>query len=200
MNNPSLIQYAVHVCGPPEGFRLYNQVSGELLAHVAAHRTSFDLDQLGLADGDYTLGLSQVDAWGSESDRAEIEVSIAGGSAAGALLDPRDLRTWPEAGGKVKLRFAAWTATGSAQRPAEYEIAEAADLSTILATVDGGFVIGEVELGPFAHGSTQRLRVRASDGQAGGERGDWVEAPPVVADTQGPPVPALKPSVTDPSC
>jgi hypothetical protein len=193
-----VLAHSSQVIGPPEGYRLYDQFDDALLAEAAVDATSLDLSTLGLADGRYTLGLSYVDDWGSESERTRIAAAIESGAVRTELLPPSDLRAWAIAGGKVTLTFALARLPFSGvihQPAAEYEIAEAGDLSTILATVAGGNFI-ETELGPFNDGDTVRLRVRASDGQAvsgggsGGKRGPWIQAPAVVADASAPPVPS----------
>jgi hypothetical protein len=195
-----VLAHSSQVIGPPEGYRLYDEAElaadpGALpIAEAAVDATSLDLSTLGLADGRYTLGLSYVDDWGSESERTRIAAAIESGAVRTELLPPSDLRAWAIAGGKVTLTFALARLPFSGvihQPAAEYEIAEAGDLSTILATVAGGNFI-ETELGPFNDGDTVRLRVRASDGQApgsGGLRGPWIQAPAVVADASAPPVP-----------
>lgn len=197
------LQLTANVCGPPEGTRIYDQPSGDLLEELPVWQTSLDLASLNLADGRHTLGLASVDQWGSETpadQRATIAVTVEGGSPAADLVPPTNPRTWAEGGGSIGLTFLAADVDGAHQRPAEYEIAEADDLATILTTVDGAFRQATVSVGPFADGRTVRLRVRASDGQppgSGGTRGKWVAAPAIVADASAPPAPGLA-DVTEP--
>lgn len=185
-----------------EKFQLYhNDEAGALLANIPEDFRSFNLASLGLAPGTWELALRRVDAFGTPSVVAVITVPISsGGAIQSALLAATSADAWPATDGRVRLVWFAIPEPGDAQ-PAEWEIADAADLATILATVTGDgrrfyeTIVSDTGDVAFANGATVRLRLRASDGVAlggGGQRGPWVAAPAVVADSEAPEVPEVQ--------
>ncbi len=192
---------------PSPSFALYDQAAGRVMAYIDPDARTFDLSTLGLGEGEWTLGLSRINAYGCESTHTTVAVSIdAGGNPTVNLLPATDLRTWPTDGGNIAVSWIARDLDGQYQRAAAYEIAEAPGSNgpvTVLATVTAGKRGAfELEVGPFSHGQTVRLMVRASDGDAsgGGGRGEWVAAPPAVADAAAPSVPALEPDALTNDC
>ena len=182
-------------CHPP-GLRLYDQATGLPLAGVSlptppATAFAFDLAALGLAEGDYVLGVSAVDAYGCESAVSTLGVLIDGvGSPALDLVPPQDVVAEALAGGVVAVSWAGYvdlTQAAGQVLPAEFEVAEGGDLATVLATVGwNGARVFRAEVGPFADGASVTLNVRAIDGVVSGLGGPWVAAAAVVADAVGP--------------
>ena len=173
-------------------FRLYDAASGTLV-RVLGGGTPYEFDLSGVFDaGTWTLGLTRVDAYGSESTMATLTIVIDGGGAvAQELVVPSLVRARPLSGGGVELRWISANTTDQLE-PTEFEIADQSDLGTVLDTIDAG---GErsfaVTLSSFADAATVRLAVRASDGASA--RGEWVLADAVVADATGPPTPDVIP-------
>lgn len=183
------------VGGPdPTSFRLY--VDGQLAATIPGAVREFDWLTLGLATGTYKLELTRVHSCNRESDPAVYVLEVGdGGTPSQGLAPPSSIVTRAIAAGDVALRFlvvvrSSLTESGMVLAP-EYEVAEASDLDTILGALEAraGQVVFNAELGPFPHGSTVDLRIRASDGVPGGVRGAWIPAPRVVADSEGPAAP-----------
>lgn len=185
--------YTQAIDGPAEGFRLYDQASGELGAELGADDRSFDLAALELEPGQHVLELSAVNAWGGESERATLAVTINEDGAAVELTPATNLRTWPLAGSHVAV---SWIAASGAtdqdyQRPATYEIGrlEGSSVALLDEVAAGRVRQFEASVGPFADGETVRLAVRPSDGEPDGLRGPWVKAPASVAYAQPPETP-----------
>lgn len=194
---------------PPPGIRLWDQVSGWLLATAPLPvdpltAFSFDLAALELAEGDHELGVSAVNVYGCESARATVDVLIgAGGEVALDFIDPTEVVAEALAGGVVAVSWSAvvdLTSEATQTTPAEFEVAEASDLGTILATVGwNGARVFRSELA-FADALEVTLAVRSSDGVVAGLRGPWVEAAVVVADASGPAVPVIDLGAVSQAC
>lgn len=173
-------------------FRLYDAASGTLLRIIdgEAPYTS-DLSAI-FAAGKWTLGLTRVDVYGTESEMATLTITVGGGGTiTQELVVPALVRARPLASGEIELRWISANTTDQLD-PTEFEIAEQSDLGTILDTIAAN---GErsftATLGPFTDASTVRLAVRPSDGAS--MRGEWVGADAVVADSEGPPMPDVIP-------
>lgn len=181
----------------PPLWRLWDTVRGHTLIDIDPAVTEFDLTSL-LPAGMWTLGLTRVDVYSNESDPATIEIEIDGaGAATTELVDPTNVYAEPLAAGAVRLTFhavqPATPASGSAQQvmATEFEVADAADLGTILATITrGGRSVIREDLTGFTHGQQVRLRVRSTDAP-GSATGPWIKANTVAADAQAPPTPGL---------
>jgi hypothetical protein len=172
-----------------------------LLLTVPGSERSVSLGGL-FAAGDWTLGMTRVDQYGNESDPDDATISLevdGGGNVATQLIDPSNVYVEAIAGGAVRVEFHAvqpmTPGSGAAQQvmATEFEVADAADLSTILATITRGnqTVIRETLApgGGFSHGQKVRLYVRASDGAS--NRGPWVAGNVVAADSEAPVVPQV---------
>ena len=84
---------------------------------------AFDLERLGLSAGRYTLEVTAVDGYGTESERAEasgdraglIDVVIgADGSPATELVGVSQVRGYAQAGGAVAVEWLSVAALGGA--------------------------------------------------------------------------------------
>ena len=188
--------------GSRERFVLYDVPSGDVVREIAPTETSFDLTGM-LPVGEWGLALTRRDQYGNESDQADglitVEIS-AGGSVTTDLVLPADVGSRALKGGEVEVNWSiapgitpsVTPGSGGEHQaiPASFELAEASDPSTVLATVPGGRRgVFRVEVGPFAHDLTVRLLVRPKDGA--GNPGDWTDVPPVVADAVGGVVPEV---------
>lgn len=178
---------------PKQGFEVRSSVDGELVLIfpqwldgevVPAILTGL------LAEGRWALEVTRQDEYGNSSEPARIIVDIGSdGVPVANLVIPRVIRATAVAAGNVELEWHGIN-DGTLVEPAEYEITEASDLGTVLTTVTAGGLVHFTEsVGPFSHGSTVRLAVRASDGAS--LFGLWVFAEPVVADSVGPPAPTI---------
>lgn len=183
---------------PRQSFALYRADDASLVS-VVPDRTPFGLGLNGvLPEGEWTLNLRRSDRYGSRSEIGEgstIDVAVdASGNVITRLRAPTATGAETEAGGVVRVRWAVTPRTRGLTDPAGFEVAAAADPATVLTTAAfTGAGAYETPTGPFAHGSTVRLIVRASDGAAlpGGVRGPWVSVPAVVADSEGPAPPTI---------
>lgn len=193
---------------PAPGLRLYDAGAGWLLDTQALPTGdgsfSFDVAGLGLAAGTYQLGVTAVNVYGCESLQGLMTVTIDSGGDVAGFIDPQNVLAEALAGGSVAVSweaFALVAEAGSRTEPAEFEIAEAADLATVLGTVawnPTGF--HRAELGPYADGLSKTFAVRASDGVVSGARGGWVEAEAMTTDAAGPPVPDIDESALPDGC
>jgi len=215
--------YYFQKCGLPEGFRLYDMTgvtagAGRLLMTRGAEGVAssgggvFDLERLGLSAGRYTLEVTAVDAWGTESARASesddlngvIEVVIgAYGSPATELVGVSQVRGYAAEAGSVAVEWVSAPRFGGA-------VQVAASAFELTVTAAGGTIPGEdavvvatvlseggarfkrtltlAEHG-VADGSMLMFWVRSSDGVAvgsGGRRTAWVGGASVRVDATGP--------------
>ncbi len=183
--------------------------AGDLIAHEElpvspATAWAADLDGL-LTEGVYTLGVLIVNEYGCASERETIEVVIgSGGEVDQGMINPTNVYAEVLAAGMVALVWDAIEDLSSDTNqiePAEFEIAESGDLSTILATTAYRTIrLHRDEVGPFSDGATVTLAVRASDGEESGVRGDWVYADAVVADAVGPATPDIDENALPDGC
>lgn len=184
---------ALQVFDYPPLYHLYDMSTGKVLIDVDPAGTSFDLtilSTIGLVSaGGWTLGLARVDQYGTESDPADAQIIVeieGDGDALTEVAAPETLTAVVLAAGMIRLR---WQIHRQAYQalPAEFEVADAADLATPLVDPVTGNRVGifEVEIGPFSHGQTVRPRIRATDGAS--FVGPWVGDLVVIADNQAPP-------------
>jgi len=151
---------------------------------------SLALSGLDLPDGDFTLALTRVDQYGSESDPLDalIAISAAGGVAVPRLARAERLQAVAVAGGDILLTWLVKSQNGETLPP-RWQIALASDPDSILlsrAGVRGGLVSATV--GPYADGQTVELAVRAAREDGSSLPGaPWQNFPAVVADAAGPP-------------
>ncbi len=171
-------------------FRLYDVGAGTLLRTLdGSEPFACDLTNI-LPAGQWVIGLTRVDQYGSESEMARFAIEIDGaGDAARQLVFPTLVRARPLAGGQVELRWISANTTDQLD-PTEFEIADQTELATILRTVAAqGQRSFETTLGPFSRGATVALAVRASNGAS--QRGTWALSDAVVADNEAPPAPVV---------
>jgi hypothetical protein len=172
-------------------FLVYSQ--GEVVKRLGGSARSLDIETLGLAYGSWPLEVSRVDAYGTESDRVPIIATVAdagGGeqTVEARIASPSNLSTRAVAGGYVELSWLLKAQPGQ-QAPTQFVVATVADPGTTLETVN---VFGRnaftAIVGPFTHGSSVSLAVRAQDADS---TGLWVPAPTAVADSVGPTPPVI---------
>lgn len=156
------------------------------LATIAGDVRSFDLESLGLAEGDHELELRRRDRYGRLSEPLTLSVRVTGGEVEALPWPPGQLSTQVRPAGVVRV---GWVVTSgmAGTVPAEAHVADAADPDTVLATVPWAGAIASVDVGPFADGTTVRPLVRTEDST--GRRSAWYAAPVVVADAEGPAAP-----------
>lgn len=194
---------------PPPGIRFYDRSHGGLIWALPlpvspATAFAYDLDGV-LAEGIYTIDVTAVNLYGCESAVASIEVVIgSGGAVDQGMINPANVYAEVLAAGMVAVVWDAIEDLSSDTNqiePAEFEIAESGDLSTILATTAFRTIrLHRDEVGPFSDGASVTLAVRASDGEESGVRGDWVYADAVVADTVGPATPDIDETALPDGC
>lgn len=187
-------QFFFGLCGPVQGFRVRHASTQELLLEVPPNERAADFAALGLADGDYPLEVTYVDAYGCESLPAKYRLNLIGSNASQGLAYITQGRVDPRADGNVAVYLFISNPDNALLRPAAIEFARAETPEAVLETqtLDRA-VQGNINssLGPFAHGETVRLRARTSDGAPGGRRSEWFDLPAFVADTEGPPTPQI---------
>jgi hypothetical protein len=146
-----------------------------------------------LPAGEYTLGISYIDQYGNESRLNTINVPFDGsGNVRVQFVSPFRVTATAIAAGYVTVTWFVQNVNQFQVQPAEYEIAEVGDLSTILDTVTATSSNNyTIDVGAFANGDTIGLRVRSSDGA--GTYGPWVAANDVVADSVAPAAPTIVP-------
>ena len=164
------------------------------------------LDLAGLLDeGTHRLAVTRQDLYGTQSvfalaNRdtglraiATIEVTVGeAGEVVRQLVQPQITSVVVEAEGMIAMAWRSVDLSGTQQAPAEWEIAEASDLNTIIETIPAGrHAIAGATVGPFADTSPTSLALRASDGILDGQRSPWVYATAVTVDLTPPPVPML---------
>lgn len=179
---------------PLAGFNIRRNDTGALLAATPANDVNHDIASI-VPAGTWTFDVSRTDKYGTESDAVQFEAELAAdGSASSRYRTIKNLRRWLVSGGYIGVN---WQMPADASRttPASFQIAEAADLGTIIATVtvDSTANAYETTLGAFADGSTQALRIRPTDGA---NPGDWLAFDDAVVDAAGPDAPVLL-GVTD---
>lgn len=171
---------------PIHAFQVIDEASASVLAEIDGQIKTINVPGLGLNDGVHTLGVQYFDVWSQSSYRTPIVIEISGSDVETQMADPSNVQVVPISAGSLRL---SWIVLPSVTQttPAEIEIAELSDLGTIIETIAAtGISFFSVELGPYADASTKRLRLRSSDGEASGQRGPWIEVPPVVTDAVGP--------------
>lgn len=166
-------------------FQIYNQVTGLRIGQVrAADANEFDVtSQLG--DGKWSVGVSYLDGYGTESEISELDVEISGGSLVKALVTPSNVRSYAEAGGYVVVVWDAIVGDGE-EAAAEFEIDDGTSTTTVTAGNRNRYT---QQIGPYTTGDTIRPRIRATDG--GSDASSWVDVPAVVADATGPDAPRI---------
>jgi hypothetical protein len=171
---------------PREGFEIRKQPGMELVSVELGDATQVDLGGL-LTDGEWDVDIIRQDKYGSSSDPATIRVKIESSAAVTQLVEPARVKSKTQSGGMVQVQWAS-ISDDSLDDSAAFEIAAASDPATILNTITAGSAsVFRVSVGPFTHGRTVRLLIRATDGA--GTVGPWVDVPPFVSDSQPPPLP-----------
>lgn len=176
---------------PLAGFNAYTQEEGQLVAVYDASAREADLTGV-LDDGEWAMLLTATDQYGSESEGVAFVFESDGGAASSALTAVQRVQAAAVAAGFIEVTWTVVSVPGQVH-PAEWEIGRrlVSGATTIEGTTSSPVGAQRVTttVGAYAHEETVQLVVRASDGQAGGRRGRWVEANVVVADAQ-PPQPA----------
>lgn len=173
-------------------FRLYDAANGTLLRVLDGDEPySADIANM-FAAGSWTLGLSRVDVFGSESDRTLLTVQAdSGGDVATQIVTPSVVRARPLAGGEIELRWISANTTDQLA-PTEFEVAEQSSLGVALETIAAnGQASFAAVVGPFPNSATIALAVRATDGAS--RATEWVFADAVVSDSSAPPTPDVLP-------
>ncbi|MEL6311799.1 MAG: hypothetical protein AAFQ17_05435, partial [Pseudomonadota bacterium] len=149
---------------------------------------SVSIASLGLDEGRQLVQVRRVEG-DLKSEPATITLNVGASDTETATIEPTSLLAVATAAGGVAVSWISVDRTGLLTRPAEFEVAEASDLATILATVAGGVGVRSTELSGFTDGQAVQLAVRSSDGLVSGSRGDWIYANAVGADSSGPATP-----------
>lgn len=173
-------------------FRLYDARTGTQLARIAPAARTFDLSSLGLSEGPWVLHLTRVNQYGPDykSEPAVLEVQAdAAGNVRFRLRQVARLEAEPLAGGMIRLRWGMEGSNAQRRHPQTFEIADARDLGTVLATIAAtSGSTQEHQIGPYAHGTALRLSIRGIDAP---DATPWIAAPAVVADAEGPAPPMI---------
>lgn len=176
--------------GLPQGFRLYDHLTGDFLYTLPGSSFSLDPDLLGLTEGWHTFDLTYVDDYGTEGEAAMASFLFTDGQLIQRLPPLTQLEAQAIAGGYVDL---SWWATNSGniyQTPAEFEIFDSEDLVTPIEIVTVSHSSAyQQRIGPFDHGLTKIFKIRASDGEVSGLRGSLATFSPILIDAEAPPPP-----------
>lgn len=144
-----------------------------------------------LPPGEWTIARTYTDEYGSESDPDEMTVLVdEQGNVYTRLRELLAVEAEPLAGGRIRVRWSLVKREKWMHDPVRFDLARVENLDNPLTTVNAaaGTTAYQAELGPFAHGQTVRLAVRAADDA---QAGAWLEAPAVVADAEGPAPPQI---------
>ena len=165
-----------------EGDVVIDQTSGSV--------RQLDLNHL-LPQGLWTLGLSYVDQYGSESPQAMIEVEFdADGHVVSQLREIDTIEAAALAGGYIALIITLEDKQAWHRNPMGFEVFDTSSqmvIGTIAASGNGAYIT-EATAGPFTHGLTKRLKVRPYDATG---YGVWSNVPSVVVDSEGPVAPVV---------
>lgn len=189
---PSILEPSILFDGTLEQFRLYDQATGTMLLAIPGSLRTADISGL-VNEGGHTLGLTRMDKYGNESDADDAEIAVeydGAGDAEAEMVAPEIVNVRAAASGYVEMVWQAPNVDGEQIDATEFEIVDASDTGTVLATVPAaGAREWTQQVGPFTHGRTMRLMIRSSDGVSA--YSPWVSAEPVVADAQAPQAPVI---------
>ncbi len=177
--------------GKTEHFAIYNAATGNLLTITAHNARDIDASVLGrlLGEGLWSLTMTRVDQYGSESPVASIKIKIdALGNMTTDLRRVSDVRAVPKVGGLIHLSWLVEPFKPWMRDPVNYEIEDQSTGSIIATVSHTGSSTHETDVGPFTDGTTVRLWIRTADAT---DASPWFSVPAVVADALGPAPPSI---------